>query len=476
MKFIGHGVGFRPARFFFPAIVAGAVLLVAQQPTYNIGEVSKEGRPAIAIPDLRGTGEAQAFMATFNQTLWSDISGGGIFKMVPKTMYPTTIPQQPADFTLPAPPPADPPRGRKGAQIVQPTSGGGRWMTDWSGPPVSANYLAFGYTALQNGVLVLRGWLFDLRRDTPANAQVIGKTYLGSVDEAGSRKIAHEFAADILALFGGQSLAGTHIYFVSTRTGHKEIWGMDYDGKNQRQITRYNSDSIEPAVSPDGTKVAFTSWARGNAGIFVFSVDPVRDLRFYNQGASVNSSPSFTPDGKQIVYSSSAAGRCCRIFIANLDGTGFRPISSLSSIDTEPKVNPKTGAGLVLSSGRSGPEQVYRMNMDGGDVERLSEGTGEAGNPSWHPDGQLIAFAWTRGFSAGAWNIFVMDVASHKVLAQLTHGEGKNEHPSWAPDGKHLVFQSTRAGRTQIYSMLADGTQVQQLTTQGINDRPVWGK
>jgi TolB protein len=159
-----------------------------------------------------------------------------------------------------------------------------------------------------------------------------------------------------------------------------------------------------------------------------------------------------------------------------LDGSGFRPISSLSSIDTEPKVNPKTGAGLVFSSGRSGPEQVYRMNMDGADVERLSEGTGEAGNASWHPDGQLIAFAWTRGFSAGAWNVFVMDVASHKVLAQLTHGEGKNEHPSWAPDGKHLVFQSTRAGRTQIYSMLADGTQVQQLTTQGINDRPVWGK
>jgi TolB protein len=70
-----------------------------------------------------------------------------------------------------------------------------------------------------------------------------------------------------------------------------------------------------------------------------------------------------------------------------------------------------------------------------------------------------------------------MDVASHKVLTQLTHGEGKNEHPSWAPDGKHIVFASTRGGRHyQIYSMLADGTQVQQLTSQGNNDRPVWGK
>ena len=61
-------------------------------------------------------------------------------------------------------------------------------------------------------------------------------------------------------------------------------------------------------------------------------------------------------------------------------------------------------------------------------------------------------------------------------MTQLTHGEGKNEHPSWAPDGKHLVFASTRGGTSQIYSMLADGHEVQQLTTVGHNERPVWGK
>ncbi len=461
--------GLRPAHLMIPIVLAVAF---AQQSTIDIGPIVKGDRPAIALPDLRGAGDAQGFMPAFNQTLWSDISGAGIFKMIPKTMYPTAIPQQPSDFTQP-PPPAEPPRGRKSAPVVQPQTGNGRWMTDWSGPPVSSNYLTFGYTAVQNGVLVLRGWLYDLRNG--ASPQVIGKTYFGPVNDGGARKVAHEFAADILALFGGQSLAGTHIYFVSDRTGHKEIWAMDYDGKNQRPITHFNSTSIEPAVSPDGSKVVFTSYAKGNPGIFVFSVDPVRDLRFYNQGASVNSSPSFTPDGKQIVYSSSA-GRCCRIFVADLNGSGFRPISSLSSIDTEPKVNPKTGSDLVFSSGRSGPEQVYRMNMDGADLERLSDGTGEAANPSWHPDGQLIAFAWTRGFAAGAWNVFLMDVASHKVMAQLTHAEGKNEHPSWAPDGKHLVFSSTRAGGSQIYSMLADGSQVQQLTTQGRNERPVWGK
>jgi TolB protein len=115
------------------------------------------------------------------------------------------------------------------------------------------------------------------------------------------------------------------------------------------------------------------------------------------------------------------------------------------------------------------------MDMDGADVERLTDGTGEASNPAWHPGGQMLAYAWTRGFATGAFNIFLMDAASRRY-SQLTHGEGRNENPSWAPDGKHIAFMSTRSGRSQIWTMLADGTQLQQLTTQGTNLSPVWGK
>ncbi|MGE5569220.1 MAG: DPP IV N-terminal domain-containing protein [Rhodospirillales bacterium] len=249
---------------------------------------------------------------------------------------------------------------------------------------------------------------------------------------------------------------------------------MDSDGGNQRQVTRFNSISIEPAVSPDGSRLAFTSYARGLPRIFLFSIDPVRDLRFYNQQASVNSSPAFTPDGQHIIYSSSAGG-CCRIFIASLNGTGFRPITAPGSIDTEPKVNPRTGADLVFVSGRSGRAQMYRMNLEGADVQRLTTGEGEAANPAWSPDGQHIAFAWTRGYAPGNWNIFVMDVATREYT-QLTHQEGKNEHPSWAPDGRHIVFSSTRSGKPQIWSMLAGGTRLKQLTKDGNNDRPVWAR
>jgi TolB protein len=115
------------------------------------------------------------------------------------------------------------------------------------------------------------------------------------------------------------------------------------------------------------------------------------------------------------------------------------------------------------------------MNIDGADIIRLTTGEGEASNPAWHPNGQFIAFAWTRGFEPGNYNIFTMDVAS-RSMNQLTHGAGRNENPTWSPDGRRIIFSSRRGRSTHLYSMLADGTQVKQLTTQGNNEKPVWSR
>jgi TolB protein len=440
------------------AALAGLFLaLVAQQSDVVIPVIKDQDRPALALPDLRGTGAAQPLMNAFNETLFNDLDAAGIFKLVPKSMYPLQVPQQPTDFHNAAP-------GR---------TADGNTLNGWSSPPVSANYLAFGYTSVQNDVLVLFGWLFNVRQPTTAQAQVIGKRYFGSVDEPGARKVAHEFAAEIIAQFGGTSLLGTKIYFVSNRSGHKEIWVMDPDGSNQRELSHFNSISIMPAVTPDGTKIAFTSFARGNPAIFILSTDTGRRLPFYNQVASMNATPDFTPDGKQIVYSSTASG-WAQIYAANIDGSNLHRISNTRALEVEPKVNPKS-SGMAFVSGRSGPQQIFRMNMDGTDVQRLSNGEGEASNPSWHPNGQILAFAWTRGFATGNFNIFVMDVATRN-FNQLTYGAGRNENPTWAPDGRHLAFMSTRSGSEQIWTMLANGTQLKQLTTAGKNWTPVWAK
>ena len=205
--------------FWFGALFAAMLLVLAAQQSDVIIKLPSNARPAIAVPDLRGSGGAQQFMNAFNETLYNDLDASGIFKMVPKTMYPLQVPQQPSDFReQPAPQPT-----RPGQQAP---NGGGAWLSDWSSPPVSANYLAFGYTAIQNNVLVLYGWMFNVGQASVSQAQVLGKRYFGSPDENGAKKTAHEFAADIIAQMGGTSLLGTKIYFVSNRSGRKqkEIW------------------------------------------------------------------------------------------------------------------------------------------------------------------------------------------------------------------------------------------------------------
>jgi len=454
-------------RILILAITSWALLLAQPQINRDIGKPGEKF--PLAVPDLRGAGDAQQFMSAFNNTLWNELQGSGQFKLIPKTFYPTQIPQQPADFRPPV-------NGRNQ----------GPWLTDWSGPPVNTNYLAFGYTATQNGQLVLYGWLDDVRQANPSSAQLLAKVYLGSLDEAGAKKVAQEFAADILKIFGAGSLMGTRIYFVSDRTGHKEIWSMNYDGSDQKQFTAYRTITNFPVVSPDGTKIAFTTYpmraasaghpaTEGQPRIYLHSLETGRKLVYLNQDASMNAASDFMPDSQHLLIYSTLAGGVSQIYMTDTDGGGLRRITNTRSLEVEAKVNPKTGADIVFTSGRSGTPQIYRMNLDGTDVARLTDGEGDAVNPSWNPDGAHVAFAWTRGFEPGNFNIFIMDVATQQ-LVQLTHGAGRNENPSWAPDGVHVVFSSKRGSTTQIYTILADGTDLHQLTTQGNNIKPVWSK
>ncbi|MDZ4796968.1 MAG: DPP IV N-terminal domain-containing protein [Bryobacteraceae bacterium] len=453
--------------------LAIAAALVAQD-RIVIGIEKPGGKGSMAVPDFRGAAEAQAQMGVFNQVLWDELDGSGLFRMVPKTSYPLNVPQRPEDWmSEDSRQPANS-RPSTGA-AAQATRELGRRLRDWSGPPVNATYSPIGYTAVQGGRLVLYGWLYNVGQPDASGAQVLGKVYNSTLDEAGARDVARQFAADILKTFGATSLNGSKVVFVSTRSGSKEIWMMDYDGSNQKPVTSYKSISTTPAVAPDGSKVAFTSFLRNRPEILVHSLLTGRRLPFYNQDASMNATPSFTPDGSEILFSSTAGGGYAQIYICSADGRNLRRITSVRAVEVEPKVNPKNRSEVVFVSGRSGPQQLYKMNIEGTDIVRLTTGEGEASNPAWHPEGQHIAFAWTKGFEPGNFNIFVMDVASRRV-EQLTHGAGRNENPTWAPDGKHIVF-SRRVGRTQqLYSMLADGSQVKQLTTQGENTMPVWSK
>jgi len=448
------------AALLSPLLVA-ALLLGQNQPDF-IGRVTGELQtPSIAVPDLPGPVEAAEQVAVFNGTLWNDLEASGRFEMISKSFYPRAVPTQPEDF-------------RDGeAGLPQEAEARGLWTKGWSQPPVAARYLAFGGLQVINDRLVLSGYLYDVTANSPSARHVFGKRYFAAVTSEGARQLAHDFSNDILQNLGlGQGLAGSRIYFVSRRTGNAEIWAMEYDGANQEMVTNYKSLSLTPAVSPDGRLVAFTSFVEGSPAIYIHSLETNRRLTFYNQVASLNTTPAFTPDGEKIVFASSLSGRS-QIYMADLDGRNLRRISYSRSIDVHPVVNPKTGNQVAFVSGRSGVPQIYLMDIDGANVRRLTPGGGDAVQPSWDPQGENIAFAWTRGFEPGNYNIFVINVATGE-LVQLTYGAGRNEHPTWSPSGTHIAFASNRSGGTQIWTMRADGTQLKRLTTQGRNESPVW--
>lgn len=462
-------------------LAAGVLTLTAQDPDIKIVFQGNGDLLKLAVPDFRGAGDAQKFMQPFNDTLWNELDGGGVLKLVAKSVYPLNVPQRTEDFV--------PPDARGQSK--------GPWLTDWSGTPVSANDLAFGYTAVVGDRLVLYGNLYNLSQSTPATAKLFGpKTYVGSLDEAGAKKIAHEFAADILAQFGGQSLADTKIYFVSDRTGPrtmgdkqkvnvKEIWSMDYDGSNQVQLTKYGGLASQPAVSADGKMYAFTILAQNErnghlvdtpAAVMIHSAETNRKLNFYNPVSSMVATPAFTPDGQHVLFGTKIGNdKDEKIYIATVQGGELSQISHVTALEEEPKVNPKTGRQIAFISGRTGKPQLWLMGIDGSNPEMLTTGEGDVSNPCWSPDGQWLAFSWTRGYEIGQFNVFIMDMVTRKPF-QLTHNEGRSENPTWAPDGKHIVFMSTHGRSTQIYTMLADGTHILQLTTKGNNFQPVWAK
>lgn len=378
----------------------------------------------------------------FNPVLWNDLDNAGIFDIISKSYYPLTPPQNPQDVVF----------------------------NKWSDPPVLAQMLVFGKTEVINENLVITAYLYDVKN--PANPTVLAKRYVATLNEISTRETAHRFANEIIQTLGGgiPGINLTKIAFVSTRTGHSEIWVMDYDGFNQHAITSYGSLSLTPRWSPDGAKLAFTSYAGGNPEIYIYSLEAHRIIPFPRY-KGLNTTPAWSPDGKKIAFCSSMSGDP-EIYFSDTTGFNLQRLTFSPGVDISPVWNPKTGNEIAFVSDRSGSPQIYIMNGDGTNLRRLITGGGDASSPSWSPNGLFMAFSW-RVSDTGTYDVYAVEIATGRII-QLTHDAGRNEHPTWSPDGRHLVFESNRTGSKQVWMMLADGTNPKQLTQQGENWNPNW--
>ena len=402
----------------------------------------------LAVPDFKpSTSDPQnaALLKTFNDTLWNDLDVSGVVELVSKSFYPLQVPGQPPEVNFLA----------------------------WNAPPPNAAMLAFGNLGAAAGKLTVQGWLYDVKNIQ--SPQVLGKQYSDVASDAVARLIAHKFADEIIFRLGGgiPGIAETQIYFVSDRSGHKEIWGMDYDGSNQHQITHLGSIALSPRISPDGSRIAFSALTKTGWEIMMYSLDLNRMVSFPHMGGT-NLSPAWSADGMMLAFSSSRGGDP-EIYVADASGGNLRRMTTAKGPDVSPVWNRKTNSQIAFVSGRTGLPQIYTMEADGTNQQRMTD-QGYAVSPNWSPNGQFLTLAWVRKYGPGdpgASDIYLMDIAS-KQWVQLTHDGGRNDFPWWSPDGRHIVFQSNRSGSLEIWSMLADGTKLQQLTFSGSNTQPNW--
>jgi TolB protein len=407
-------------------------------------------RIRIAAADFQPSGgdpQVPGMKAVFDATLYSDLGNAGIFDLVSKSMAPQASPGTPQEINL----------------------------QQWSAQPANAAMVAFGSLSASNGHILVSGYVFDTRN--ASSPQVLGKQYNEVASEEMARTIAHRFADEIILRLGGgiNGIAETKIYFISTRTGTKEVWVMDYDGQNQHAVTHLGSISISPRISPDNSRLAFASLGREGWSIRMFSLELNRYVAFpAGTTGGANQSPAWSADGSKVAFSSSRSGNP-EIWLSDASGGNLHKLTSFKGPNVGPTFNPRTGAQLAWVSGRTGEPQIYTMDIDGSNVQRITDG-GYAVSPSWSPNGQLLAFSWNRKYGPGdpgGDDIHVIDLASKDYL-QITHESGSNDFPSWAPDNRHIVFQRTISGHTEIWTMLPDGTHQQQLTRSGNNSMPNW--
>jgi TolB protein len=218
----------------------------------------------------------------------------------------------------------------------------------------------------------------------------------------------------------------------------------------------------QPAISPDGQRLAYRSWETGQQGLVVLELEDGRTWRWVDSAEAAR--PSWSPDNQNIVFpSQQESDRLWRIY--RTVGREYVQIRRYGS-DMLGRVPIWLGDGRIVywdcPLANCG---LYVMGGDGSDPVRLTTAEHDTG-PAASPDGQQVAFMSNR---SGNWDIYVID--SHAPPGteptRLTDHAARDGLPAWSPNGKWLAFASDRGGSWAVWAVRPDGRKLQKLFELG---------
>lgn len=302
--------------------------------------------------------------------------------------------------------------------------------------------------------------LFTTNRD--GNSEI----YSMNADGSDKTRLTNDLLSDFSATWFPDGKKILFIRGTGVAPNADNIWVMNSDGSGPTNLTN-DAAAYHFAISPNGSRIAFSTNRSGNFAIYVMNADGTGQTQITN-GAGQDVAPNWSPDGSRLLFVSARDGNR-EIYVMNPDGTGQTRLTVASGNDDETAWSPN-GSSIVFSSERSGARELYLMNPDGSNQRALTSGNAENNAfPEWSPDGSKIAFSSGR---TGKRQIFVMnaDGSGQTNVTANTSASASENTPHWSPDGGRIAFMSFRDGNFEVYVMKADGSGQTNLSSNSGSD------